>query len=226
MRIILIPGLGEDEIIFNHVLPLVEGDKLVLNTWKISGDKYRGKIKALDLAREVAEHYNICRDDVVIGHSLGGLISLYIKHITGCKIVQIASYTHHDRIIVPVRNYELIKIGIKSHLFFNQFMRWLIVQLQYRSKPSKIMLIYAFDRLKNGNKNNVINQLAAALIPLKPRLNVQPDLRIHSKGDRIVRPPKEPYIEVPGDHFSLYTHPADVAAAINNFLRSLKNENA
>ena len=218
MRIIFIPGLGEDEKVFETVMPLINGDKIVLNTWHLHGDIPRGKINAIDMADEVAGRYNINKSDLLIGHSMGGLIALYIKQKTGCKIIQVASYTSHDRVIVPVNNHNLIKWAVKYHLFFNPLIRWLVLKLQYNSKPSNPWVNYAFNLLKDGNKNNVINQLTVALTPIKIENKVEPDLRIHSKKDLIIRPPKEPYVQLPGDHFSILTHPIEAAAAINNFI--------
>lgn len=219
MRIIFIPGLGEDELIFSKLIPLIDGEKVVLNTWQLLGDQPRGKTNALEFAKEVMKRYHITKEDVIIGHSMGGLIAYCLKMLTGCRIVQIASYTNHDRLIVPISSHTLIKMGVKSRIFFNPLVKWLIVKMQYNKKPSKGVLSYVFDLLKEGNKHNVINQLKVALTPLKINTSIQPDLRIHSRGDKIVRPPKESYYEVPGDHFSLFTHPEQVAAAINQFFR-------
>jgi hypothetical protein len=46
----------------------------------------------------------------------------------------------------------------------------------------------------------------------------QPDLRIHARADTIIRYPDEPALEVPGDHFSLHTHPREVYEPIRDFL--------
>lgn len=218
-RLIFIPGLGEDERVFNNILPLIEGEKLVLNTWNLHGDVPRGKVKATDIAREMVERYSITKDDILIGHSMGGLIALFLKELTGCKIVQVASYTSHNRVIVPVSNHQFIKWAVKYHLFFNPIIRWLVIKIQYNTKPSKLWLTYIFNLLKNGNKNNVINQLTVALTPIQTKNNIEPDLRIHSKKDLIIRPPKESYVQIPGDHFSILTHPKEAAAAINDFLK-------
>ncbi len=218
-RLIFIPGLGEDEKVFDNVLPLIRGEKLVLSTWNLHGDLPRGKVTATDIARELVEQYSITKDDVLIGHSMGGWIALFVKEFTGCKIIQVASFTSHNRVIVPISNHQIIKWAVKNHLFFNPVIRWLVLKIQYNTKPSKQWLTYIFNLLKNGNKNNVINQLTVALTPIQTKNNIEPDLHIHSKKDLIVRPPKEVYVQIPGDHFSILTHPAEAAAAINSFLK-------
>ncbi len=220
MRIIFIPGLGEDELIFSKVLPMIPGEKLVLNTWELFGNQLRGNFTGLQYAREVAERYNITEHDLLIGHSLGGLTACYIKNLLGCPVIQVASYTNKNRIIVPVSNFRIIEASVRGHLFFNNLIKWLVLTLQYNNKPSKPMVTYLFDKLKNGNKINVINQLKVALNPLQLD-GLEPDLRIHSKGDNIVRPPKEPYLATPGDHFAIFTHPEPFASAINDFISSV-----
>jgi hypothetical protein len=225
MRIIFIPGFGEDELCFSNLAPLIPGEKLVLNTWDIAGDQPRGNTDAHELAKELMGHYNITVNDLVIGHSMGGWIAYYLKHFTGCRIIQISSYTNPRRIYFPFENRLIIEGGVRSHIVFNPITRWLIVKLQYHHKPSEDFLKYVFNRIMRGNENNVINQLKVALTRVTLVPNVEPDLRIHSKGDLIVRPPKQPYYEVPGDHFSLYTHANFTAVAINNYIDNLKKQN-
>jgi hypothetical protein len=42
--------------------------------------------------------------------------------------------------------------------------------------------------------------------------------RIHARADAVVKIPDEPFHEVPGDHFSLYTYPEEVYRPIVEFL--------
>jgi hypothetical protein len=39
------------------------------------------------------------------------------------------------------------------------------------------------------------------------KITVTPDLRIHARKDLVIRPPRQPFHEVVGDHFTLCTHP-------------------
>ena len=70
-----------------------------------------------------------------------------------------------------------------------------------------------------GNKENIINQLRLILTPVAERPTAEPDLRIHARADLVVRPPREPFHKVIGDHFTLYTHPEAVYEPINAFLK-------
>jgi hypothetical protein len=45
-----------------------------------------------------------------------------------------------------------------------------------------------------------------------------PELRVHALADNVVRPPDEPFLEIPGDHFAHYYYPELVAAAITPLL--------
>ena len=224
MRIICIPGLGEDELVFSKILPLLPGNKVVLDTWTLIGNDKRGSFSGMQYAREVVQQLAITNKDIIIGHSLGGLTAWYIKALVGCRIVQISSYTERDRIIFPISNHYFIQSAVWTHAFFNQLIQWLVLRLQYHGKPSEPFVKYVFKRLKNGNEVNVINQLKVALCPLKLE-GVAPDLRIHSVGDLIVRPPKQHYVQVPGDHFNVYTYPNEIAAIINIFLQKHATQN-
>jgi pimeloyl-ACP methyl ester carboxylesterase len=219
MSIIFIHGLGETEEIFSKMDPYIRGEKLFLNNWTLLGDQPRTGINALDFAKEIVQRYNITADDFIIGHSLGGWIAYHIKHLTRCRIVQIASWTNPKRIILPILNRKLIFWLLKRGLFFTRLQRWVYVQIYYKNKPSEEIFKLVCDRLRTGNRNTVISQVALVINPVPEKINVQPDLRIHSPKDSLVRCPAEPFHEVSGDHFTLYTHPQEVAAPINELLK-------
>ncbi len=224
MRIIFIPGFGEDEVIFDKIAPVIPGDKLILNSWKLVGDYPRPEINVLILAKEIIDHYNITKEDIVIGHSMGGWIAFHIKHLVKCPIVQIASWTAADRVNTPVSNPASIYWAVKNGLYFNSFVKWLAIQFSYRNAPSKEIFSYVFGLLIKGNKNNVVNQLRLIATHIKEKISVQPDLRIHSRKDNIIKFPKEPFHEVPGDHFTLYTHPEKVYEPILKLIGSIRSK--
>lgn len=76
MRIFFIPGFAEDESIFNNLAPLIDGDKVVLNSWKLLGNQPREHFNALKLAAEFTETYKITLEDVlsVTAWAAGSLI--------------------------------------------------------------------------------------------------------------------------------------------------------
>jgi hypothetical protein len=223
MRIIFIPGFGEDERIFSKLTPLLPGDKVVLNSWKLLGDEPRQEIDVLELAKEVIDQYQLTNNDVIIGHSMGGWIAYHLKHLINCPIVQISSWTDSQKIIPPVIDHSSIYWAVKKGLVFNQFTKRIVISLDYNNKPSKQICSAIFDDLISGNKDNVNNQLKVNFTSVKETILVQPDLRIHAKADRIVKPPSEEFYEVPGDHFSLYVYPEEVYLPIKDFLNYKKS---
>src|SRR5580692_437907 len=107
MRIFYIHGFGENETIFSKISPFIPGEQIFLNVWELLGDAPRPGINVLNFAEELVKKYAITKNDLIIGHSMGGWIALHIKHLTGCPIVQIASWTDPGRIISPFKSAEL-----------------------------------------------------------------------------------------------------------------------
>ncbi len=87
-----------------------------------------------------------------------------------------------------------------------------------RRDDTKPFYIETFRNLKEGNRNCVVNQFKLALTPAKEKVTIEPDVRIHAKRDNIVGYPDVPFYEVPGDHFSLLTHPEEVLEGIRTVL--------
>ena len=142
--------------------------------------------------------------------------------MTGSPIVQIASWTDSDRPFVPVKNEQIIYWFVRNGLYLNRFNKWFFTLRSYKGKPSKDVFQVTFDRLIQANKENVINQLRLILTPISEMVTVTPDLRIHAQKDLVVRRPREPFHEVVGDHFTLYTHPETVYEPIVAFLEKEK----
>ena len=220
MRLIFIAGFGEDKTIFDHLHPLLTGEKLFLDLFQLLPNKARPELNAALLAQEVTDHYRITKRDVVIGHSTGGWVALFIKQLTGCPIVQLSSWTDVRKVPKPVPSRRLLFYIAKTGVMFHPaILRWSMKV--YKNKPSAPVYADAFMRLKNGNKDNVVNQLRVIFNPVRQPVTVQPDLRVHAKPDVIVHSPDEPFYEVPGDHFSLYTHTDLVAAPIRQLINTL-----
>ena len=218
MRIIFIHGFGENEGIFKNIAPAIGHEQVFLNVWDILGNERQEGLNVFNFSKKIAEQYNINSNDWVIGHSMGGWIAYYIKHHTNCRIIQIASSTNIDRFITPIRTGKMAYWLTRNGLFFNNFVKWLHVN-QYKGLPSQQILAETFTNLMYGNKECVISQLKLIYEPV-PAIDAEPDLRLHSLKDALLRPPKEPFYEIPGDHFALITHPEEV---IKPILERLKN---
>lgn len=214
-RLIFLPGFGETESIFSKIAPAFAEEQLFLNSWHLPGDAPRPNLNVLDFAGELADKYKITSQDSIIGHSMGGWIGLHLKQITGCRLVQIASWTHPDRVVSPVKNPDHVYWLVRKGLYLNGLLQWVFVQRSYRKAPSRTVFEEVFGNLRRGNKENIVNQLRLIMEPVKP-VGVAPDLRIHARKDSIILPPREDFYEVPGDHFTLVTHPETVVKIMLN----------
>lgn len=180
-------------------------------------------LTALLYAQYLTKYLDLEKEDVIIGHSMGGWVALHVKHLVGCCIVQISSWTDSRKIInVPVVRhlmYWLAKRGID----FNSFVLRILVWLHYNNKPSCKIFIATFERLRTGNKKIAAKQLMVIFNSVKEAVTVTADLRIHAKGDRIVNSPDQDFYAVPGDHFSVYTYPEAVYKPIVEFLKRINS---
>lgn len=218
MRLFFIPGFGETPAIFDRIAPHLPGEKTFVDNWQLVGNRPRPDLTALSYARELAARFGITAGDVIIGHSMGGWIGLHLKHLTGCASVQIGSWSAPAKVVRPVSNLDLVYWTVRRGLYFNRPVRCLLLRVAYRGKPSAAVFGEVFGNLMRGDKDNVVNQLRIIYSPVPGGLTAQPDLRIHARADTIIGYPDEPALEVPGDHFSLCTHPRQVYEPIRAFL--------
>src|SRR5881275_415470 len=172
MRIILIPGFGEDESIFKRIHDKLPGEKLSLSLWNLLPNKRVKTLNAETFAKDLIERFHISNKDLIIGHSTGGWVALHIKNIVGCPIVQIASWTDERKVITPFTNRHIIYFTAKTGLFLNDFMLRRTVKKYYQNKPSKEIFIAIFNKLKNGNRANVVNQLRLIFNPYPGKVSV------------------------------------------------------
>lgn len=217
-RLIFIPGFGEDETIFEKIHPHLPGEKIFLNIWELLPNHPRPGLTALQFAEELVRQYGITKADVVIGHSTGGWVAYHLKQLVPCPIILVASWTNPSKVVRPISNRQLIYLFVRKGLYFNPLVKYPLIWLKYRGKPSRSIFSKVFDNLIVGNKINVVNQLRLIFNPVKEPITVEPDLRIHARDDSIIRIPDQPFHEIPGDHFSLYTHPEETVRPILDFL--------
>lgn len=221
MRLFFIPGFGEEPAIFDKVHPAFSSEKVFVDHWELLGNEPRPTVDALIYARELVSIFDIQKNDVLVGHSMGGWIAWYAKHLVGCRVVQIASWTDPRKVVSPISRPSLIYWLAKSGLYFNRVMMQYFLWQNYYKKPSAEIYLIVFKRLISGNNANAVNQLRVIFNPIREAAGVEPDLRIHSKADTTILFPDEPTQEVPGDHFNLWTHPAPINQAIQKLLAQL-----
>lgn len=224
MRIFFIPGFGEEPWIFDKIHPYIPGDKVFVDHWQVLPSTPEPDLTALAYARRIIDHYGITREDLLVGHSMGGWVALHIKHLLHCSIIQIASWTEGSRVAFPITNPRLVYWCVDKGLYLNSIVRRVLLWSRYRNKPSKEVYKSVFKRLQQGPRECVVNQLRIIFNPLPEPVNEQPDLRIHARADSIIRFPKEPACEVPGDHFTLWTHPEQVYTPIVEFLQKIHTQ--
>jgi pimeloyl-ACP methyl ester carboxylesterase len=218
MRLFFIPGFGEETYIFDKLKLFIPGEKVLIENWKLLEELPHHNITVLDYAIFLINTNGIQKQDVVIGHSLGGWVALQIKQLTGCRVIHISSWTNGKKVVTVPLNKKLMFWLARRGFGFNTVIRDVLVWLFYRTEPSEPIFAAIFNRLRLGNKEIVAKQLMIVYNTMEKPITVMPDLRIHAKADHIIRPPDQPHVSVPGDHFSLYTYPEDVAKPIVTFL--------
>lgn len=214
MRLIFIPGFGEDPFIFDRIQAELPGDKLFLSLWDLLPDRPVRALNVSTFAQELVERYHITRTDLLIGHSTGGWVALHVKQLVGCPIIQLASWTDGRKVVAPIPNRHLVYFAAGSGMYLNRSVMQYLVKNYYHDKPSLPVFERVFGRLISGSRACAVNQLRLIFNPPTAPVSVTPDLRIHARADRIIRFPDGPVYEVPGDHFSLYTYPDEVLAGI------------
>ena len=220
MRIFFIPGLGEEKWIFDKIAPFLEGEKVFIDNWELLKELSGKNLDATVYAAFLIKRFQISKQDVVIGHSLGGWVALHVKNIVHCPAIQIASFTDIKKVFKPTNRHLMFWIARRGW-GLNNFILSLLVLVAFRNETSKEVFKKIFRKIMSENKTLFAKQLQVVYNPVSSPATVEPDVRIHSERDHIVCPPTEPYNHVPGDHFTLYTYPDAVYKPINVFLDNL-----
>jgi pimeloyl-ACP methyl ester carboxylesterase len=218
-RQILIHGYVETPAIFDALAPLLPPatEQLRLD---LSRDfahwNPAGPVNARTAGQYLAQKYAIRPTDLVIGHSMGGWLGANIKQLTDCQLIQVASWTDQTKIVSPVRSLAglgfMVRTGIMQSRFVLDYF-----QKVYPFSESAALHAGLVQSIPTLTKTYLLRQQHVLFAPVLP-LTSQPNGRIHARRDNIVRPPDEPFTEVPGDHFSLIFHAPLVADAIRKTL--------
>lgn len=217
-RIFLIHGYVEDPTIFHKLVPLLPPADYVRIDLADEFGRWQptGPINVRLLAQYLMDQYKITADDVVIGHSMGGWTAIHIKQVSGAAAILLASFTNQTKIRFPTDNLTILRLllhsgTIQSRTLNNFFKK------KYPFDESRELYNRLIDGSMQMTRQYLWHQLQTLFAKVPP-LTVQPDLRIHARRDSIVGPPDEAFVEVPGDHFSLFCHPESVAAPIRALL--------
>lgn len=217
-RIFLIHGYVEDPKIFNELVPLLPPADYVRIDLADEFGRWQptGPVNVRLLAQYLTDQYTITADDVVIGHSMGGWTAIHIKQVSGAAAILLASFTNQQKIIFPTDNLTILRLLLHSGLTQSQALNNYFKK-QYPFAESRELYNRLIDESMRMTRQYIWQQLQTLFAKVPP-LTVQPDLRIHARPDSIVRPPDETFVEVPGDHFSLFFHSELVAAPIRTLL--------
>jgi pimeloyl-ACP methyl ester carboxylesterase len=214
-RLILLPGYTEDQTIFATLRPLLPPFEQVLALEleeEFAHWRPAGRPTVVALARYLAARHRIGPTDVLIGHSMGGWIAAHLKQQTGATAILLSSFTDQANIVSAIRSPRWLGLvaltGLVQNRFINQYFK-----RRYRYDESRALHGQFVDGMGRFRRRYVHQQLQVLFAPVPP-LTVLPELRLHARTDTVVRPPAEPYVELPGDHFAHYFYPQLAAAAI------------
>ena len=217
-RVFLIHGYVEDPTIFDKLVPLLPPAEYVRVNLADEFERWQptGLFNVRLLTQYLTDYYRITADDVVIGHSMGGWTAIHIKQVSGAAAVQIASWTDRKKILFPTDNLTILRLLVSSGVTQSQALNNFFKK-KYPFAESRELYNRLIDDSMQMPRRYVWQQLQILFAKVPP-LTVQPDLRIHARPDTIVRIPNEAFVEVPGDHFSLFFHPETVAEPIRRLL--------
>ncbi len=217
-RIFLFPGFGGTYAEFDSLLPYFDHLTSVGIDYNpfLQGEPTFG-FKRDKLVNKIIDHYQITENDLLIGHSMGGFISHMISQKTEAKVCQIASFTNPERVMrIIKKNWATVWFIRLGGLRLRTTEKYLLKRR--RKKPSHDIMKIWFQTQREAYTNKQLAQLVQTMsYPLD--FVAEPSLRIHSKKDRIVLPPKEDYVEVPGDHFNLILHPEIVGPIVADWIK-------
>ncbi len=214
-RLLLLHGYTEAPTIFDPLLPLLPpfAEVIALELEEeFAHWQPRGPVNVVTLARHLAARHRIGPADVLLGHSMGGWIAAHLQEQTGAAAILLSSFTDQAKVVSRLRSPRLLALA--AHLGLVQS-RWLNEYFRRRYPHDESRALHG--RLVAGmgrfGRRYVAQQLRVLFAPVPP-LTIEPVLRVHALADRVVRPPDEPFVEIPGDHFAHYFYPQLVAAAI------------
>ena len=233
-RIVLLPGFGEDKRIFRKIALYLEDYDLLYADYRSVLYQFTSEnIELNSFINTLSEYYDINENDILIGHSLGGYISHHLRQQLGCDNCLIASFTNPKKIKLPY-NYKKLAKWFTDNGGFTSIPFRQIVRIKYRNSSALPDLENSLEVFEEYGKQDIYKLIRLLQPRWKGLLNwlrpspaeVPPSLILHPKKDSIVAPPDEPYIELPGNHFSPATHPDIVGEHLRDWLIRLKREKA
>lgn len=218
-RLLLLHGYTEAGSIFDTLRPLLPpAAEVVVPELEVEFARWApgAPLTVATVARNLAARYRIGPADVLVGHSMGGWLAAHIKEQTGATAILLSGFTDQAKIVSRIRYLWVLKLAALSGLLQSGFAAR-YSQGRYPFDESRALHAQLVARMPQLSRRYVQQQLQL-LFAAVPPLTTEPELRLHARRDHIIRPPDEPYVELPGDHFGLYFYPQLVADAIKVFL--------
>ncbi len=220
-RVWLFPGFMEDEKIFVKLLEQLP------QTFEYKYADYRpvlsqfssDKFAVADFVPKLIAHYEIQPNDVIIGHSTGGWLAAWVNHFQKNPVILLSAFTDKEKVIAKglLKYRWLRRFVVKSGLYYAGFVKRTMLRA-YAHRPSIGAVELLVSNYDTFDKNYVLKMLN--IIASQERPNYNELLRLHALKDRILSVPDEPFTEIPGDHFSLYSFPAETAKPIAEVLNT------
>lgn len=234
-RIVLLPGFGEDKRIFRKIAPYLSNYELLHIDYRSVLDRFTPEdIEMKYFIEALRQQYSITKDDILIGHSLGGFIAHQFRQLLGCDNCLIASFTNPKKIKLPYNYRKLTKWITNNKGLFTSGTFKNIIRLKYHNHPAMPELENSLEVFEQYGKKDIY-KLLRLLQPkrksflkwlLPDPIQITPSLILHPIKDSIVAPPDEPHIQLPGNHFSPATQPELVGQHLEQWLIRLKREKA
>lgn len=210
-RVWLFPGFMENEEIFPPLLAQLP------KTFEYKYADYRpvlaqyadDQFAVADFVPKLIAHYGIEPNDIIIGHSTGGWLAAWVNHFLQNPVVLLSAFTSFEKVgghnIIKYRC--LRRFIVKSGLYYVSLVKKVFMK-RYENKPSHEAVHMLLSHYDSFDKDYVLKMLN--IITSLERPQYKELLRLHALKDRILFVPDEPFTEIPGDHFSLYSFPEEV----------------
>jgi hypothetical protein len=218
-KLFLLPGFGEDGFCFDEIRSGFEKYEVIDIDYRPVLNRFVFPfITRYQFALQLIKYYNINPHDKLIGHSMGGYFSFQIREIQGNDICMVGAFSDPKKLIHFMPKFprfsQLMAIsGIIKTDYTKQ-------NLTVRSKDEKIRkaLTKAIDNFKTFSNIQLAKMSEMCYVDEIPSSKPNP-LRIHDKGDRVVAPPDEPYVQIGGGHFPIQVFPQETLEMMKDFLK-------
>jgi len=221
-RIFLLPGFAEDAFIFDEIKNSLSDYELVFVDYRKTLDFF-STIKDIDIwefSKKLIENYSIGKNDLLIGHSMGGYFSFAIRELIHTEICMIASFNDQQKIFRITQNKSLTVFVAKSGFLCTKLGQYIM------KKPGKGTYLEKVNDAVITNLKTFTNSQIGKMVTLsfgtKLKSEKENPLRIHAKNDKVVRIPDEAFYEVKLGHFCLMLEPEEVLKPIQNWLNENK----